>query len=54
VPLDWNELDRLKSGAQYDVKQGPALARRRKPDPWDSLLESKQRLTRSLTAALEA
>jgi len=54
VPLDWNELDRLKSGAQYDVKQGPALARRRKPDPWDSLLKSKQRLTRSLTAALEA
>jgi bifunctional non-homologous end joining protein LigD len=54
VPLDWEELGNLKGGAQYDVKQGPALARHRKRDPWESLLKSKQRLTRSLTAALEA
>lgn len=54
VPFEWEELDRVKSGAHYHLKDGLALARRRTRDPWDSLLKSRQRLTRSLTAALEA
>ncbi|HEV8600314.1 MAG TPA: non-homologous end-joining DNA ligase [Gemmatimonadales bacterium] len=54
MPIGWEELDRLKSGDQFLLRGAVALARRRKPDPWASLLKARQRLTRSLTAALEA
>ncbi|HEV8613242.1 MAG TPA: non-homologous end-joining DNA ligase [Gemmatimonadales bacterium] len=54
APLDWDELDRLKSGEQFNVKNALKWAHRRKVDPWASLLKAKQRLTRSHIAALEA
>jgi bifunctional non-homologous end joining protein LigD len=54
TPISWDELGRLKRGNQYNVESALALARRRKRDPWTDLLKSKQRLTRAMTAALEA
>jgi bifunctional non-homologous end joining protein LigD len=54
VPIGWEELDRLKGGDQFLLRNALAVARRRKTDPWASLLKSRQRLTRSQTAALEA
>ena len=54
VPLAWDELDRLKSADQYGLESGAKLAQHRKSDPWATLLEARQRLTRALTAALEA
>jgi bifunctional non-homologous end joining protein LigD len=53
VPLAWEELDSLKRGDQYAVKNALPLAQRRKPDPWASLLKARQRLTRSMTSALD-
>ena len=54
VPVSWEELDRLKGGGQTLLKNVLGLVRRRKGDPWASLLKSRQRLTRAQTAALEA
>lgn len=53
APIAWDELDRVKGADQFLLKGAVALARRRKTDPWASLLKTKQRLTQSLTAALE-
>lgn len=54
VPIAWEELDRLKTADQFLLKGVLAVARRRKRDPWASLLTARQRLTRALTTALEA
>ena len=54
VPIGWEELDRLKGGDQFLLRGALTVARRRKTDPWASLLTARQRLTRSQTAALEA
>jgi bifunctional non-homologous end joining protein LigD len=54
APIAWEELDRLTSGDQFHVADVPALISRRTRDPWRGMLASKQRLTRSMTARLEA
>lgn len=53
VPLAWEELGRLKSADQYQLRDIPALLERRQSDPWAGLLEARQRLSPRLTAALE-
>ena len=52
VPIEWEELDRLKSGDQFLLKSVLGLARRRRRDPWASLLTARQRLTRAQLGAL--
>lgn len=52
VPISWDELGRLKGGDQFRVADSAALIARRKTDPWRGMPTSKQRLTRSMTAAM--
>jgi bifunctional non-homologous end joining protein LigD len=53
VPIAWEELDGLKSGDQFRVSQLSTLLSKRRKDPWDDMLKSRQRLTRTMTAKLE-
>jgi len=53
VPIAWEELDGLKSGDQFRVSQLASLLSKRRKNPWEGMLESRQRLTRAMTAKLE-
>ena len=53
VPLEWDELERLKAADQYDVRSAILLARKRRTDPWAGMPAARQRLTGALTTALE-
>jgi bifunctional non-homologous end joining protein LigD len=44
VPLRWEELGKIKSGAQFDIKTTPARLKRLKKDPWDGIDQVKQSL----------
>jgi len=54
IPVAWDELDRLKGGDQYHMVDISKLISKRKHDPWSGMLTSTQRLTRAMTARLEA
>lgn len=44
VPLRWEELSKIKSGAQFDLKTLPARLRRLRGDPWAGIDTLKQDL----------
>ena len=52
VPVDWDAIDELKSGDQFQFASIPELVRKRQRDPWADLPKSRQRLTRSMLARL--
>ena len=54
APLSWDQLDDLKSGAQFRLENVLALVRGRGGDPWAPLLRARQRLTRAMTDGLAA
>jgi bifunctional non-homologous end joining protein LigD len=44
VPLRWEELGRIKSGAQFDIRSLPARLKRLRKDPWAGIDELEQSL----------
>jgi bifunctional non-homologous end joining protein LigD len=46
VPITWEELGRVRSGDQYNLRNVIDLIGRRNRDPWEDLLRLKQRLPR--------
>ncbi|HET6805431.1 MAG TPA: DNA ligase D [Frateuria sp.] len=44
VPLRWEELGRIKSGAQFDIRSVPARLKRLRKDPWAGIDEVRQSL----------
>ena len=44
VPLRWEELGKIKSGNQFDIKSAPARLKRLRKDPWDGLDAVRQDL----------
>jgi bifunctional non-homologous end joining protein LigD len=46
MPLEWSELPRLRSAAQFDIVSALAKVRRRKRDPWQGIDELEQDLSR--------
>jgi bifunctional non-homologous end joining protein LigD len=53
VPIDWKELDKLKSGDQFTLGSVLQLGRRRRRDPWADLLRSRQQLSKSILAKID-
>ena len=52
VPVEWGEIDQLRSGDQYRVGNVLELISRRSKDPWAGLARARQRLTRSMRESL--
>ena len=48
VPLAWDELDELKSAAQWTIADLPALLARAKRDPWAEYFENRQTITAAM------
>ncbi|MGQ4583631.1 DNA ligase D [Lysobacter sp. F60174L2] len=46
MPLSWSQLGALKHGHAYDLKNAPAMLKRRRKDPWDGIDGVKQDLSR--------
>jgi bifunctional non-homologous end joining protein LigD len=44
VPLRWEELGRIKSGAAFDIRSTPERLRRLRKDPWDGIDALEQSL----------
>jgi bifunctional non-homologous end joining protein LigD len=44
VPLRWEELGRISSGAQFDIRSLPARLKRLRKDPWTGIDAVKQSL----------
>jgi bifunctional non-homologous end joining protein LigD len=44
MPLRWEELGKIKSGNQFDIKSAPARLKRLRKDPWEGLDEVRQDL----------
>jgi bifunctional non-homologous end joining protein LigD len=44
MPVRWEELGKLKSGAQFDIKSAVARLKRQKKDPWAGIDEVEQDL----------
>ena len=44
MPLRWEELGKIKSGSQFDIKSAPARLKRLRKDPWEGLDEVRQDL----------
>ena len=44
VPLRWEELGRIRSGAQFDIRSLPARLKRLRRDPWAGIDELEQGL----------
>jgi bifunctional non-homologous end joining protein LigD len=42
TPIDWRELPKLKSAADFDVENLPARLRKLKKDPWADYFNTKQ------------
>jgi bifunctional non-homologous end joining protein LigD len=52
VPLRWDELKRIDSGAPYTVKTLPARLKRLKSDPWEGFSTTRQSITVKAKKAL--
>lgn len=52
VPLRWEELKKLDSGAPYTVKTLPVRLKRLKSDPWDGFFSTRQSITAKAKEAL--
>jgi bifunctional non-homologous end joining protein LigD len=51
VPLRWEELGKVRSGAAFDIRSTPKRLARLKKDPWegiDSVKQSLDSVTRKL------
>ena len=46
VPLRWEELAKLKSGAQFDIHSLPKRLARLRTDPWDDFDQARQDLSK--------
>ncbi|MGQ4659324.1 DNA ligase D [Lysobacter sp. F6437] len=46
MPLSWSQLGALKSGQAHDLKNVPAMLKRRRKDPWEGIDGVKQDLSR--------
>jgi bifunctional non-homologous end joining protein LigD len=44
VPLRWDELGKLTSGAQFDIRSLPSRLKRLRKDPWAGISEVRQSL----------
>jgi len=44
VPLRWEELGKIRSGAQFDIRSVPARLKRLRKDPWAGIDEVRQSL----------
>ena len=55
MPLRWEELGKVKSGAQFDIESAPARMKRLKHHPWEGIEKVKQDLDKvsKLLAAKE-
>ncbi|UGB37167.1 DNA ligase D [Frateuria soli] len=54
VPLRWEELGRIRSGAQFDIRSVPARLKRLRKDPWAGIDEVKQSLDKVIGRLGEA
>lgn len=54
MPLDWDELDRVKKPDMYTVPVVTRLLAKPVDDPWHRMLECKQRLTPEMAEQLAA
>lgn len=45
LPVEWSELKKIKSPAQFTIKKALQKIARRKSDPWKNILKLKQRIT---------
>ncbi|GAA0587148.1 DNA ligase D [Caenispirillum bisanense] len=52
VPVTWEELPRLASGARWTVETLPARLKRLKADPWEGYFQLRQSLTRKALKAM--
>lgn len=46
MPLEWDELSKLKSANAFTMKDVPAKLRRRRKDPWEGIDRLKQNLSK--------
>ncbi|MEP6897541.1 MAG: DNA polymerase domain-containing protein, partial [Rhodanobacter sp.] len=46
MPLHWDELGRIRSGAAFDLKKALKRAKELKSDPWEGIAKVKQSLPR--------
>ena len=46
MPISWNELARLKSGHEFDIREVPRRLKRRRKDPWEGIDGVEQDLGR--------
>jgi bifunctional non-homologous end joining protein LigD len=44
MPLRWNELGKLKSGHDFDIRSAPQRLARLRSDPWEGIDELRQNL----------
>lgn len=44
LPIEWEELKRIKSPQQYDLKKALAKIKRRKRDPWEKMTTLSQKI----------
>lgn len=50
MPVSWDDLARLKGGAEWNIRTAPAFLRERKVDPWADYWISKQTLAPAIKA----
>jgi bifunctional non-homologous end joining protein LigD len=44
MPLRWDELGKIKSGAAFNIKSAPKRLARMRKDPWEDLPKVRQSL----------
>jgi len=50
MPVDWDDLNALKSGAHWTIATAREYLSFQKVDPWSAYFKSRQTLTRAMEA----
>jgi DNA ligase D-like protein (predicted polymerase)/DNA ligase D-like protein (predicted 3'-phosphoesterase) len=48
MPIDWDQLSELKSGAQWTIKDAPGYLSLRQEDPWKDYWTSRQSISKAM------
>jgi bifunctional non-homologous end joining protein LigD len=48
MPIDWDQLSELKSGAQWTIKDAPGYLSARREDPWKDYWTSRQSISKAM------
>lgn len=54
MPLRWEELGKIRSAAQFNIKTAPARLKRLRNDPWEGASDIRQNLEKLFEAVSEA